>query len=301
MNARSLSVARQQNLTLPKWLSEYYRLTKPGIVYSNVMTAAAGYLLASRLHLDWLTFITLLLGTGLIIASACTFNNYLDRGIDQRMSRTKTRALVSGAISGQSALLYAGCLGGLGFILLAFTTWLTVILGAFAIVSYVVFYGLAKRYSVHGTLVGTLPGAAPLVAGYATFTGRLSLALLPLFLVMVCWQMAHFYAIAINHLDDYTAAGLPVWPVKKGIASTKYAIKLYVIGFIVALILLRTFGYVGNIFTAVMVVLGLGWLYVAVKGPVASNDRKWAKKVFLYSLIVLLVFSVILSLGRILP
>src|SRR5580700_7940247 len=124
MSTHSLAVARGQNLIASKWLAEYYRLTKPGIVYSNVMTAAAGYLLASRLHIDWLTFITLLLGTGLIIASACTFNNYLDRGIDQRMSRTKKRALVSGAISGQSALLYAGCLGVLGFILLALTTWL---------------------------------------------------------------------------------------------------------------------------------------------------------------------------------
>ena len=297
----SLPLSRQRQLVMPSWLSEYYYLTKPGIVYANVMTAAAGYLLASKWHIDWLTFAALLGGTALVIASACTFNNYLDRNIDKKMLRTKKRAIVSGAISGQSALLYASCLSVLGFVLLSFTTRLTVILGAAAIVSYVVLYGLAKRHSIHGTLVGTLPGAAPLVAGYATVSGQLNLALLLLFLIMVCWQMAHFYAIAINHQQDYAAAGLPVWPVKKGVASTKKAIKLYAIGFIIALILLRIFGYVGNIFTIIMVGLGLSWLYLITWRLNGQIERLWAKKVFLYSLVVLLVLSVMLSLGKILP
>jgi protoheme IX farnesyltransferase len=297
----SLPIPWQRNQLLSDRLADYYRLIKPGIVYSNVMTAAAGYLLASKWQIHWLMFICLLVGTALIIASACTFNNYLDRNIDKKMKRTQNRALVSGAISVQKALLYASCLGVLGFVLLIFTTWLTVIFGAFAIISYVVFYGLAKRSSVHGTLVGTLPGAAPLVAGYATVSGRLSWALLLLSLIMVCWQMAHFYSIAIYRLKDYAAAGLPVWPVKKGVASTKSAITIYVIGFVITTLLLRVFGFVGNSFAVVMAVLSLSWLYLILRGLSASDERSWSRKVFLYSLIILLVLSLMLSVGRILP
>jgi protoheme IX farnesyltransferase len=297
----TLPISRQLRPMPKKLLAEYYRLTKPGIVYSNVMTAAAGYLLASKIDINWLTFLTLLAGTGLIIASACTYNNYLDRNIDKKMERTKNRAIVSGAISGLSALLFASFLGVLGFIFLIFTTWLTVILGAFALFSYVVLYGLAKRNSVHGTLVGTLPGSAPLVAGYATFSGQLSLALLLLFLIMVCWQMAHFYSIAIYRQDDYKAASLPVWPVKKGVVSTKRAIALYAGGFVLSALLLRVFGYVGNTFAVIMVSLGMSWLYLILRGLTGVDDRRWARKVFLYSLVVLLTLSVMLSLGSILP
>jgi heme o synthase len=288
-------------MSLQQTFQKYYQLTKPGIVYSNVMTAAAGYLLASRWHIHWRTLIALLIGTGLIIASACVFNNYIDRSIDKRMKRTLDRALVSGAITVRSALSYAIVLGVIGFGLLSLSTWLTVILGFVAFVSYVVFYGFAKRRTVHGTLVGTIPGAAALVAGYATVSGQLSFALLFLFFVMVSWQMAHFYAIATYRLKDYTAARLPVWPVIKGVASTKRAIRLYVLAFIISLILLRVFNDVGNSFTVVMVVIGFVWLYIVQAGMHNRDEARWARGVFFCSLLVLLSLSVMLSVGKVLP
>ncbi len=81
------------------------------------MTAAAGFLLASSIkgRFDIELFIALLLGTSLVIACGCVVNNYIDRSIDQKMARTKKRALVTGIIPVRMAISYAIILGAFGF------------------------------------------------------------------------------------------------------------------------------------------------------------------------------------------
>jgi protoheme IX farnesyltransferase len=283
-------------------IKTYYQLTKPGIVYSNVMTAAAGFLFASRGHINGLQLLGLLVGIGLVIASACVFNNYIDRHIDMFMARTKKRATVTGEISRNQALTYGTVLGILGFvILMQSTNSITVLLGLIAIVTYVVVYGIAKRRSVHGTLVGTIPGALPLVAGYVTVTHSLDLAAGLLFLIMVVWQMPHFYAIAMYRRDDYAAAKLPVRSVTSGMKTTKKHIVAYVLAFFISICLLSATGYTGTVFLIVMVVVSLMWLKKGIDGRRVSDDVKWARGMFGFSLIVLLTFSFMLSIDVLLP
>lgn len=280
----------------------YYKLTKPGIIYGNTLTAAAGLLLASKGHIDITLFTATLLGVALVIACGCVLNNYIDRGIDAKMARTKKRALVSGEISGASALTFAGALGILGSLtILLWVNNLVLLLGGIALFSYVVLYGIAKRRTVHSTLVGTIPGALPLVAGYCAVTGHFDTGAALLFLIMVCWQMPHFYAIAIFRRSDYAAANLPVLPVKKSIRLTKIQMMLYITAFIGANALLTIFDYTGYIYLTVMALIGLAWLRLSIKGFKATDDTKWARKLFGFSLIVLLVFCIMLSVDVLLP
>lgn len=283
-------------------LKAYYNLTKPGIVYGNVVTAAAGFLLASKLHVPLVLFLATLSGTALVIAAACVCNNYLDRKIDAKMTRTSNRASVTGAIPPGRGLAFAALLALLGFaILVRYTNALVVSLGLAAVVSYVVLYGIVKRRSVHGTLVGSIPGAAPIVAGYCAVTGRLDTGALLLFLVLAAWQMPHFYAIALYRLKDYKAAGLPVWPAKKGARSTKIQIVTYIGVFIAASLLLTAYHYTGYFYAILMLAVGAWWLRLAIRGFYAAADAKWAKKTFLFSLVVLMTLSVALPLGSVLP
>src|SRR5579864_8916638 len=99
-------------------LRNYYLLTKPGIIYGNLLTAVAGLFLASKgtVHIGF--FVETLLGIAFVIASACVVNNYTDRDIDRKMERTKKRALVTKAISVKSAIIYAIILGMIGFAIL---------------------------------------------------------------------------------------------------------------------------------------------------------------------------------------
>jgi protoheme IX farnesyltransferase len=283
---------------LPK---DYYRLTKPGIIYGNLLTAAAGFLFASKWHIDFWLFVSLLAGTGLIIASACVFNNYIDRGIDAKMERTQKRALVSGKIPVKNALVFASLLAIVGFTILLYTNTVTVLIGFIAFFSYVVLYGIAKRKSVHGTLVGTIPGAASLVAGYTSATGKFDAGALLLFLIMVAWQMPHFYAIALYRTKDYKNAGIPVLPVVKGAKRTKLEILLYTFLFVVFVTLLSLNGYSGLVFLLVMAPLGLYWLWRGLQGFETNDNDKWGRKMFGFSLIVLLTLSVMLSVGSVLP
>ncbi len=259
-------------------------------------------MLASKGHIRVGLLLATLLGTSLVIASACVFNNYIDRDIDKHMARTKKRALVTGLIPGPIALTYATVLGLLGFLILSiYTNWLTVALGFVGIFSYVVLYGIGKRRSVHGTLVGSISGAMPPVAGYTAVTNRFDSGALLLFLILVFWQMPHFYAIAMRRYNDYAAAKLPVLPVKKGMKTTKVQILFYILAFSVAAGLLTVLGYTGYIYLIVMAGLGLYWLWLGLKGFKASDNTAWAKKMFLFSLIVILGFSIMVSVGSRLP
>jgi protoheme IX farnesyltransferase len=279
----------------------YYSLTKPGIIYGNALTAAAGFLLASKWHIDWLLFIALLVGTSLGIGSACVYNNYIDRDIDKKMARTRKRALVSGAVTNRNALLFATVLGAVGFvILIVFTNWLVVLAGAIGFVDYVFLYGISKRKSVYGTLVGSISGAMPVVAGYVAVTDRFNLGALLLFLLLVLWQMPHFYAIAMYRLKDYAAADIPVLPRMSGMRRTKLQIIMYIMAFIIAIGLLTIFGYTGIVFLVVMVGASLVWLWQGFQGISTGDDIVWARKMFKYSLIIILLLSVMLSVGSIL-
>ncbi len=280
----------------------YYLLAKPGMVYGNTISAIAGFLFASKGNFNLILFVTTILGISLVIASACVFNNYLDREIDKKMLRTSKRPLVMGSISPLHALIYGTILAILGFgLLLIFTNLLTLALGFIGWFFYVAIYGFVKRRSTFGTLVGSVSGSMPLVGGYCAVTNQFDTAALLLFIIMTIWQMPHFYAIAIYRLADYKKAGLPVLPVVKGTNITKVDIIIYVLAFLVASYLLFFYHYAGYIYLIIMLGLGLYWLRLSTIGLHTSNDELWGRSVFKFSLIILLVFCVLLSFSYWLP
>lgn len=275
----------------------YYSLIKPGVTYGNALTAAAGFLLASRGDIDFKLFLLSLLGITLVISSACAFNNYLDQDIDKLMTRTKNRALVAGSVKGRGALIFASILGIVGFkILLLYTNLLTVGVVLIGFFVYVVLYGmLSKRLSIHGTLVGSISGAMPILAGYTAVTNDIDAGAVIVFLVLFFWQMPEFYSIAIYRRREYKTAGIPVMSVIKGVQSTKTQILVYITAFAVTSFSLSLFGYTGYIYLLVMTLLGLWWTWLGLRGFTTTNNDRWAREVFRFSLIVLVVFSVMIS------
>jgi len=278
-------------------LKHYIQITKPGIIFGNVLSVAGGFFLAAQGHVDFMLFLATVIGTSLVVASGCVFNNWIDRDIDVKMERTKNRAMVQGAISSPVALAYATLLGLAGFGLLYFkANALAALCGLIGFVIYVGFYSLyLKRKSVHGTLVGSLSGAMPPVIGYCAVSGQFDLAALTLLVMFSLWQMPHSYAIAIFRFNDYRAASIPVLPVARGVQAAKKQILWYIVAFLVATLMLTVGGYAGLGYLAVAAAMGLYWLYMAWRGNKVTDDRLWARKVFAFSIFTITALSVMMS------
>lgn len=254
-------------------------------------------MLAAQSDIDFGLLASVVLGTGLVMASACVFNNILDIKIDSRMTRTLKRALVTGAISVKKALTFGALLGILGFItLLFFVNFTAYILGVIAFMQYVFIYGYFKRRTVHGTLLGSFAGALPPLAGYTAVTNHLDLACLLLFASLVFWQMAHFYSIAIFRLKEYKTANLPMLPIVKGIGRTKKEISFYIIVFLLNCFLFYFLNYAGFLFLVPITCLTIIWFYSSIQGFNTLNNIIWSVSMFKKSLIILLAFSLFLSL-----
>jgi heme o synthase len=273
-------------------IRNYYHLVKPGIVRGNLITAAGGFLLASQGTVDVVRFGFLLAGLASVVASAGVFNSYLDRALDSKMKRTSGRPIPSGRITGSRALIFGTLLLSAGTSMLAlFTTaWATAAtLAGFA--SYVFVYTPMKYRSPTATSIGSVPGAMPPLAGYTAASGQPDMAALLLFVILVLWQLPHFYAIAIFRLKEYQAGGIPVLPARIGLAAMRRRVIVFVALFTVTAVSLTPLGYTGYTYAVLAGGLGSWWLSLAVRRPDASGE-KWGRSVFVASLFVLLGTSV---------
>ena len=281
-------------------IKTYYLLTKPGIIMGNAITTAAAFVLASKGSIDYPLFLETVAGLFFVIASACVFNNYIDREADRKMARTKQRALAKGTVSIQNALVFAALLGGIGiWILAAFTNFLAVSVAATGFFIYVVLYSFWKYHTHLATLVGSIAGAIPPVVGYCAASQRFDAGAAILFMILVLWQMPHFFSIAVFRLDEYAAASIPVLPSIKGMRATKIQMVLYIVAFILAAVQLLVFGYVGYAYLTAALLLGFSWLWLSLKGFRAENDRFWARKMFRLSLVVITVLCFVASIDRV--
>jgi protoheme IX farnesyltransferase len=215
LSERSAAPARKLPAVLGNRLLAYVALTKPRIIELLLVTTVPAMMLAARGWPSWtLLFFTLVGGT-LAAGAANVFNCYVDRDIDRLMLRTQKRPLVTGQISPRAALVFGAVLAVTSIALLALTTTpLAAALAAGAIFYYAVLYTMVfKRHTRRSTEFGGVPGAAPVLIGWAAVTGSLAWPAVVVFGVVFCWQMPHFWALAMRFKADYARAGVPMLPV----------------------------------------------------------------------------------------
>ncbi|KIC71412.1 heme o synthase [Candidatus Protochlamydia amoebophila] len=273
-------------------INYYLLLTKPGIIFGNLVTVMAGFLLASKGQFQFGLFLSTILGLAFIMASGCVFNNYIDLEKDRLMKRTQNRPLVIGVIFEKQAIVFGLALAIVGAIILYFyTNFLTLVIAELGFIIYVFFYSIWKSRTVYGTAIGSLAGAVPPLVGYCAVSNQLDLGAFILFAMMVFWQMPHFFSIAIYRLQDYSAANIPVLPLKKGIQIAKIRILLYIISFTLTSSLLTFFHFTGSLYLILTIGLGLTWLLMGLRGLKTSNDQQWAQQMFRFSLVIISVLS----------
>lgn len=223
----SSSATRHTSLT--QRLTDYYELCKPRVVLLIVFTAIVGMFLASPGMVPFNALIFGTLGITLMAASAAAINQMLDVQADARMRRTRKRPLVTGNLDSRQSALFAIVIGTLGMVILltlvnALTAWLTL----FALIGYAGIYTLyLKRATPQNIVIGGAAGAAPPVLGWAAVTNAVTLDSMILFLIIFIWTPPHFWALAIDRVDEYAEVNIPMLPVTHGIDHTRTQILIY--------------------------------------------------------------------------
>ncbi|KOY17373.1 heme o synthase [Paenibacillus xylanivorans] len=277
-------------------LKDMIALTKPGLLRLNVFAVAVGFWVASKWDISWISLLMVLIGSTLVIASACVINNYWDRELDQKMERTKKRIDYINHLSPKFVLGYGIVLGVVGFVLLYFLVnplsgWMALV-GWFA---YIVIYTMwLKRSSTWSTSLGGIAGAMPPVIGYCAVTNQIDVGAWLLFALLFLWQPPHFWSLGIRRVEEYRAAGFPLLPVIKGVKRTKLQMIPYVFLLLPAVFLLYYYNYVGLVFLLVSAIGGLIWFVHTLSGLKTQDDEKWAKVNFLISVNYLMVVFIVM-------
>jgi protoheme IX farnesyltransferase len=273
----------------PGW-RDYLEICKPRVVLLMLITAAVGMFLAvpAAVGLPPLpTFVFTMLGIALVAGSAAVVNHVADAHIDARMSRTSRRPMVQGRIAPPRAMVFSAVLAISGLSVLTFavnpaTAWLNLVSWA----GYGIVYTLYLKWMTpQNIVIGGLFGAAPPLFGWTAVTGTVAVEPLLLVLIIFLWTPPHFWALALDRLDEYAKAGVPMLPVTHGSRHTRLQILLYTLALTAASLLPYFIGSSGAAYLVVALVLNAGFIYWSV--ALLCNRPGAEMRTFRYSIVYL--------------
>lgn len=244
----------------------YIALAKLRVVELLLITTVPVMVLAEQgWPSTWLVLVVLVGGT-LAAGGANAINMVIDRDIDALMPRTQGRPLVTGLITPRAAMVFAVVLELLAFGLLWWqANLLSAVLTLSATVFYVVVYTIwLKRTSRQNIVIGGAAGAVPVLVGWAAVENSLSWSAVVLFVVMFLWTPPHFWALAIRHVDEYRAAGVPMLPVVVPLDQAVRQMVAYTVVLVIGTIVLIPVADLGWIYGVASVVLGAAFIAATV-------------------------------------
>ena len=189
-------------------VGDFFELVKARLTLLVLLTTAVGYYLGTQSPLDSVALFHVVFGTAAAAAGAAALNQWWEHQLDALMHRTRERPVPAGRMRPFEALSLGAALSIFGVGYLAFTcNALSSVLAAITIAIYIFAYTPLKRTSTGNTAVGAIPGAIPPMIGWAAARGTLDGGAWSLFVIMVLWQLPHFFAIAWMYREDYLRAG----------------------------------------------------------------------------------------------
>ena len=179
-------------------------------------------LLTFLLHFDGqmplLKPIIFLIGAIIMRAAGCTLNDIMDRDIDKKVARTKTRPLASGALTVQQAIIFFFLqVATAGSMVILFLPKTTILLSLLSLIIVGV-YPLAKRFTNWPQVILGLAFGVGVFIATSAIEQTPNLATYLLFIMCVIWTTAYdtIYAHQDRFDDQYTGIGssaltLGVW------------------------------------------------------------------------------------------
>jgi protoheme IX farnesyltransferase len=274
-------------------------LTKPRIISLLLVTTIAPMYVAGRP--DWRLVLAVFVGGYLMAGGANAVNMYMDRDIDDRMSRTRLRPIPSGRMRAEAVLAFGVlCATTATFLLAHVANVLTAALALGGFYTYVFIYTRwLKRSSPQNIVIGGAAGAFPPLVGWAAVTGRIDLLAVYLFLIVFYWTPPHFWALALLKQRDYGRAGVPMAPLVWGERETMRNMLWYTLILIPLTLLPVAFGALGVPYLLMAALLG-AWLLIGVLRVMRAEDFvKPAWSVYKFSLLYLALLFAAMVVDRV--
>ena len=233
-------------------IADYFSLTKPKVVILLQITAICAVIVNDSLEGSTFedsieTMLLVLVGGFLTAGGANAINMWYDRDIDPKMKRTAGRAIPSGRVKPESALVFGISISIMGVIWFhVMTNDVAAFWSAFSILFYVLIYSMwLKRSTSQNIVIGGIAGSTPPVIGWAASVEGLSISNQSLkaslesvidlgspipwfmFILIFLWTPPHFWALALYRSEEYGEVGIPMLPNVKGLERTIIEMKVY--------------------------------------------------------------------------
>ena len=276
-------------------VKDFIVLIKIKITIFVLITSYLGYYLGLRFiglnmveFYSIVTFIHLIIGVFFTSSSSSIFNQYFETNLDKKMQRTQSRPLPNKRINKQMALFLAILFAIIGVVyLFILINPITAFLSFVTIFLYVFVYTPLKTRSKWNTIIGSFPGAIPPLGGWSAATGELNTPAFILFMILFCWQIPHFFSLAIIYKDDYSRAGFKMLPsVSKNLDSTLFQIVFFIMALIASSIGIYLLNLTSFVYMLGAVLLGTIFLIYSANILFEQSDKK-IKKLFIFSIIYL--------------
>src|SRR5437588_2594689 len=269
-------------------VADLAELVKARLTLLVLLTTAVGFYLGSESPIDYTALFHVFFGTAAAAAGAAALNQWWERRADALMRRTKTRPIPAGRMAPLQALILGTALSVFGVVYLAIAcNALSAVLAAITIAIYIFAYTPLKRASTANTIVGAIPGAIPPVIGWAAARGAIDAGAWSLFVILLLWQLPHFFAIAWMYREDYSRAGFRMISSddlsgeRSASQSVLFCILLLILGGLPAFVGIVTFAYL-----PVQLLLRRFFISVAMRF-LRLRTREAARLLFITSIVYL--------------
>ncbi len=298
-----MTMIKKWFLFLKKIFKAYWVLSKGGIVFLVVISAAMGYFVQGGRFTEKL-FLSVMISTSLVCAGAGAFNHLLETSVDKTMKRTQNRPLVMGHISKWHGFIFALVVSVLGlWMMWEKVSILMMVGGATTMGLYLFMYTPLKQKTKYNTLIGAIPGALPVLGGgVASATTlnemKISGSVWLLFALVYCWQHPHFHAIAWLCQKDYQNSRFKMLSNDDEKLMFFHMIFFTFCTFLLSMLLFLT-EQLSFFYFILAFILGVYFLYITLKVIEKRHKKENAKKVLWASIVYIPLLFAFLVLDQV--
>jgi protoheme IX farnesyltransferase len=234
-------------------------------------------------------------------AGASALNQYLERHLDARMNRTRSRPLVTGSLARPRTILFIGlALVALPTLaVLPFNPALAfyLVLGAFIYVG--VYTIWLKPRTLLNIVIGGAAGSAAVMSGSAAAHSATDPASIVLALLVFLWTPTHFWSLALLYRHDYQKASFPMLPAQVTPRQSAWWVLAHTLPTGLAALLLALTPGLNGVYALLAGGLTIELLYRNIRLIVAPTPKN-ARRLFISSNYYLMVILLAICLGVIL-